>query len=167
MTPIRSWKRIAAIGCTHGDHVDWKVYEHCIAFMTRYKAEIRVHLGDVFDTAAFRSGARGTKDESRPIAPDYNAGIRAIEMLKPTHVTDGNHDVRLLDLATCSSAIVAHAAMSLWADYQGVLRKLGAKTKGYDVIHGWFKIGGHYWGHGYQYNESAVRDTAEMLGAPV
>lgn len=167
MTPLRAWKRIAAIGCTHGDHVDWKVFDHCVAFMDRYKAEHRIHLGDVLDTAAFRSGAKGTKDEARPIAPDYNAGIKALEKMRPTVITWGNHDVRLLDLMDHPSAIVSMAAGSLWNELQSVAKRLKAKTVPYDIEDGWIKIGGHYWGHGYQYNESAVRDTAEMLGGPV
>jgi len=160
MTPIRSWKRIAAIGCTHGDHVNWDVFKHCVAFMDRYKAEYRVHLGDVLDTAAFRSGAKGTKDESRPIAPDYNAGIRALQLMRPTHITWGNHDVRLLDLMDHPSAILSHAAGSLWNELQALAKKLGAKTRDYDIDDGWFTFGDTDWGHGYAFGLQCLRDTA-------
>jgi hypothetical protein len=161
------WERIVAIGCTHGNLVHKEVLDSALAFVDRYKPTIRVHLGDLLETTAFRSGARGTKDEGVEIAPDYAAGIDLIERYQPTHITWGNHDVRLLDLATSPSAIVSHAAGTLWNQLVSKADEVGAKTKPYDIELGWFRIGGHYWGHGYMYNVSAVRDHAEMVGGPI
>lgn len=136
-------------------------------FVDRYKPDLRVDLGDILDTAAFRSGARGTSDEAREIAPDFNAGVKWIRRYRPTHIAWGNHDIRLLKLATAPQAIVAHAATQLWNDLQLTADEVGAKTVPYDIELGWFKFGGYYYGHGYMYNVSAVRDHAEMLGGPV
>jgi len=158
------WRKIVAIGCTHGNLVHPLVLDSVMAFSDRYKPEIRIHLGDLLETTAFRSGARGTKDESVEIAPDYAAGIDLIKRWEPTHITWGNHDVRLLELATNPSAIVSHAAGTLWNQLVATAEEVGAKTRPYDVINGWFEIGAHSWGHGYMYNVSAVRDHAEMLG---
>lgn len=62
---------------------------------------------------------------------------------------------------------MAYAAGKLWNSISDTVRKLKAKTRDYDIEHGWFEIGGTYFGHGYFYNESAVRDHAEYLGGPV
>jgi len=164
---IQTYRRITAMGCTHGDLVHPAALDSALGFVERYKPDIRVHLGDLIDTAAFRSGAKGTSDEGQEIAPDYAAGIDLLQRYRPTHVTWGNHDVRLLDLATHPSAIVAHAAGTLWNQLVATAEEVGAKTRPYDIELGWFRIGGHYWGHGYMYNVSAVRDHAEMLGGPV
>jgi hypothetical protein len=46
-------------------------------------------------------------------------------------------------------------------------RKLKCKTRDYDFETGWFEIGGVFYGHGFWWNDAAVRDHAEYLGGPV
>lgn len=71
----RKWKRLLAVGCSHGIHADSRAIEAVIKFREDYKPETCVHLGDFCDTAAFRAGARGTNDESEPIQPDVDGGL--------------------------------------------------------------------------------------------
>jgi hypothetical protein len=156
-----------AIGCSHGELANQEILKQVLEFKDRWKPDIRIELGDVVDTAAFRSGARGTPDESKRPEPDELAALRWMDHYEPSHVAWGNHDIRLLDLQSSANAIVSYAAGKLWTSLTDKARKLKARTVDYDYERGWFEIGGTLWGHGYFYNEAAVRDHAEYLGQPI
>lgn len=162
---VRKRKRVMAVGCTHGDLIDTRLRKQVLDFKARYRPEVRFDLGDDVDTAAFRSGARHSKDESRPIAPDFNAGVRWLEDYEPTHLSWGNHDWRVYELQDHYNAQVAELSRRLWTDLNNAAKH--AKKVPYDFEHGWFEMGGVAWGHGYWFNEAAVRDHAEYLGMPV
>lgn len=163
----RSWKKIVSVGCSHGDMANKKSQQQVLDFCDRFKPDIRVELGDVVDTAAFRSGARGTPDEATKVEPDEFAAISWLERYHPNFITWGNHCDRLRSWQSSPNAIVSYAAGKLWNQLEETARKLKAKTRDYDFATGWFEIGGTFWGHGYWFNEAAVRDTAEYLGGPV
>jgi len=164
---VRKWSRILACGCSHGDLANKERLAEVLAFKQTYKPKYVVELGDLMDTAAFRSGARGTADESVPVAPDTLAACDWIRALEPTHVAYGNHDWRLRHWMEHPNAILSHAATVVWNALDDTVKSVGAITVPYDIDDGWFKLGAHYWGHGYMFNEHAVRDHAEMLGGPV
>lgn len=164
---IKRYKRVMAIGCTHGELANKEILKQVLTFRKKFNPDIRFDLGDIVDTAAFRSGARGTPDESQSPEPDEFSALRWMDQYEPTHIAWGNHDARLLDLQSSPNAIVAYAAGKLWTSLTDKARKLKAKTKDYDYEHGWFELGGAFWGHGYWFPESAVRDHAEYLGGPV
>lgn len=161
------WRRIMAQGCSHGDLANGKIQKQVLAFKEKFKPEIRVELGDLVDTATFRSGARGTPDEGVKIEPDELHALSWMKRYEPTHITFGNHDHRLLELQNSPNAIVSYAASKLWNSLTDTARKMHTKTRMYDIEDGWFEIGGYYWGHGYMFSENAVRDHAEYLGGPV
>jgi len=162
----RKWSRVTAIGCTHGDLVDPTRLDEVMAFVHRFEPKLRFDLGDLIDTAAFRHGAKGTQDESHPIEPDRIAGVEWIKRYKPTHISWGNHDWRLVEWRSHHNAVLAFAAGVVWNALEDAARDVGAKTVPYDLDDGWFYEGGMYWGHGYWFPESAVRDHAEYLGGP-
>ena len=164
---VHKWKRVMAIGCSHGDLADQRILKEILAFKDQFRPEIRFELGDLIDTAAFRSGARGTPDENKHIEPDEFAATSWLERYEPTHISWGNHDWRLQKMMQSQNAILAYAAGTLWESLQKTARKLKAKTRPYDLEDGWFEMGGTYWGHGYWFNEAAVRDHAEYIGGPV
>lgn len=165
--PIRRWKRVMAIGCTHGDLVHHQHLADAMEFKRRYRPEVRLHLGDIVDTACFRSGAAGTADEARSPRDDMSAAARLIEEYRPTHLAWGNHDWRLHELMNHPKAIVATLAGQLWSDLNNRLEKIHCKTVPYDIQDGWFVEGGVAFGHGFMYSMQALRDHAEMLGRPV
>lgn len=156
-----------AIGCSHGELANANIQKQVLEFRDRFKPEVRFELGDIVDTAAFRSGSRGTPDEGKAIEPDEFSAISWLQRYEPTHIAWGNHDARLVELTHSPNAIVSYAASSLWSKLTDCAGKLKARTKEYDYEHGWFEIGGYFWGHGYWFNEAAVRDHAEYLGGPV
>ena len=164
---VRTWRRVVAVGCTHGYKASLPRLKEVLNFCDRYQPEIRFELGDLVDTEAFRSGAKGTADEGKDPRPDQAHGLDWLDKYRPTHIAWGNHDVRLLELSNHPSAIVAYAASTLWGQLAGKADELKAKTVPYDIGKGWHHLGGVFWGHGYMYNVNAVRDHAEMLGGPV
>lgn len=164
---IRKYRRVVAIGCSHGNLANRSIQKQVLDFVKRFDPEIRFDLGDVMDTAAFRSGARGTRDESENVGGDQLAAVRWLQQYQPTHLAWGNHDVRLLEWMDSSDAVVAHAAGCVWNELQTAVNKLKCKTVPYDYERGWFEMGGTFFGHGYWYPETALRDHAEYLGGPV
>ncbi len=163
---IRKWKRIMAVGCKHGEYVHPTIHKQVLKFKRSYDPHYRMELGDICDTTNFRGGAKGTKDEGADPEADYLSGVRWIEQYEPTHIAWGNHDIRLYDSMDSPNGIVAKLASQLWNGLQDTAAKVHAKTVPYDIDDGWFELGGYFWGHGYMYNESAVRDHAEFLTGP-
>jgi hypothetical protein len=164
---VQKWRRFMALGCTHGDLADPSRLDEAIAFRDRFQPEIKFDLGDVADTRAFRSGARGSKDGASDPVPDRNAAAGWIRRYEPTHLTWGNHDWRLVEWQNHPDAVVAFAASLIWEELQKAVREVHAKTRPYHIEKGWFKMGGVHWGHGWMFNQNAVRDHAEMVGGRV
>lgn len=164
---VQKWKRVMAIGCTHGDLAQLDIQQDVLDFKERFKPEVRFDLGDIVDTAAFRSGAKGTSDEGKEIEPDEFAAITWLKRYEPTHISWGNHDWRLIEMQNSPNALVAYAAKKLWGSLRDTVSSLKSETVEYDYEHGWFEMGGTFWGHGYWYAETCVRDHAEYLGGPV
>ncbi len=54
----------------------------------------------------------------------------------------------------------------MWSNLTDAAGRVGAETVPYSIRHGWFRLGGVAWGHGFMYNLSSLRDHAEMLGMP-
>lgn len=163
----RRWRRVMAIGCTHGDLIHDQSMADALEFRRRFAPQVRFHLGDVVDTACFRSGAAGTPDECRSPRNDMSAAEGLLDAYEPTHLAWGNHDWRLHELSHHPKAIVATAAGQLWDTLTGKLKRLKCATVPYDIAEGWHHLGGVAWGHGFMFNQQAVRDHAEMLGCPV
>lgn len=164
---VRPWKRVLAIGCTHGEYVHPRLLSQIYALTKSFKPDYRLHLGDLVDTAAFRGGAHNTPDEYRPLRKDYADGVALIKEWQPTHIAWGNHDWRLEEATRHPNNIKAFAAQVLWTGLNDAAREVGAQIRPYHIEDGWFSLGGYDWGHGYMFNEQALRDHAEMRGRPV
>jgi hypothetical protein len=164
---IRKWKRVCAVGCTHGELVNPAIRRQVLDFRRRFQPEIRFELGDLMDTTCFRAGAAGTKDESKSPRDDQAAALRWLREYEPTHIAWGNHEWRMYRLMEHPKAIVATLAAQMWNSLTDAAAKLHAKTVPYNLRHGWHYVGGVAFGHGYMFNEMALRDHAETLGCPV
>lgn len=167
MAHLRKYKRFMAIGCSHGSFLDNKAFEAVLKFKRTYKPETRVHLGDVCDYAAFRSGATGTKDEAAAIGPDIIAGSRVIGEFQPTDVLIGNHDERVWKLSNHPNAIIAHAASCSRNEFLTACQKAKVKrlVDHYDINRSWIELGDTKVLHGFGMGgENALRDMAEHFG---
>jgi predicted phosphodiesterase len=166
----KEWKKIMAVGCSHGNMADPKALDAVCNFRDAFNPDVCIHLGDSIDTAAFRSGAQGTPDESEDIEPDLESGFNFIERFEPNVWLMGNHEDRLWRLAEHPSAIVAKAARDIIKDIYQVAGKLHAKVIPYLGIWngvpgpGMVEYGRVKYLHGIFYSENASRDHAERFG---
>jgi hypothetical protein len=158
------WRKIMGAGCNHSVFACQQAQDAVLGFRERYKPDVCIDLGDVHDFTAFRSGAKGTKDESANVELDYQAGVEWLRRYHPTHRCNGNHDHRIYKLLDSNNAIVAHAAGKVAEDIRRVDAENGTVVRPYKRRENWFEFGGTLWGHGFMYNMQALRDHAEHFG---
>jgi len=161
---VRRWKRILAVGCSHGHYAQPEAVDAVLRFRKDWKPATCVHLGDFTDMAAFMSSAKGTTNEKEPIAPDVDGGIQFLKALRPTLVFAGNHEARLWRAANHQNAIVAECARHVIERIQTCCAILRAQFVEYRGIWEWRQIGGYKYMHGSFFNENATRDHAEAFG---
>jgi hypothetical protein len=160
----RKWKKLLAVGCSHGNMIDPEARKAVLDFRDKWKPDSIIHLGDFVDTACFRQGAKGTSDESEPIAPDFEEGLRFLKDLRPSLIFNGNHEARLWRFANHHNAII----QELSKDLIDRIRTRAALCKA-EFVEGWSirdyrTIGNFKFMHGYMYGENACRDHAEAHG---
>ena len=153
-----------AVSCSHGQYADLTSLDEVIRFKEAWKPDTTMHLGDALDFTALRGGALGTKDESASLEDDFSAGTQFLERLEPTHFFLGNHEDRVTRLIGHHNAITARAASSVMGEISDLCRKLGARIIPYDNEQGWVQLGDTLFGHGYMFNQTAIRDHAETFG---
>lgn len=160
-------KRWVAFGCAHGEHVDRAAFDQMLTFVSNFKPQVRICLGDVWDTTAMRGGATGTADEGADVEADWMAGVRILEEYRPSVFFHGNHEARIARLLDHGNALVRYAAEQVSKSLSRLCRELRCEVVPYDIEAGWRQLGNCYFGHGYMFNQSAIRDHAEMLGGNV
>jgi len=153
-----------AVSCSHGNHVDKVAAAAVCKFREAWKPSMVVHLGDFVDTAAFRSGAKGSSDESTPIGPDIDAGCKFLQELRPTMVITGNHEQRLYRLQDHHNAIISDCAMSIVSRLQKQMKQLKAEYVENWSIRDYRMVGNYKLMHGFTFSENAGRDMAESMG---
>jgi hypothetical protein len=163
----QQWRKFVAVGCYHSTFACKMASDAVIGFVDRYKPDTRIDLGDVHDFTAFRGGAKGTKDEAADITSDYKAGHEWLKRYRPTHRCHGNHDHRIYKLIGHQNAIISHAAGSVAESIREVDEENGTIVKPYKRRGVWFKFGDTLFGHGFMYNQMAIRDHAEHFGKSV
>lgn len=160
---VRPWKRVLAFGCNHSEHADPAAVGKLIEFKRRWKPDITIHLGDNWDSAAFRSGAKGTTDESAPVLPDLEEGFSFLERVRPNFLTLGNHDARFFDHLDHHNAMVQMCAQEVVRRIETTCSRLKIKTTPYDVEKNWVQFGGYHFGHGFSYGAGYLRTTAQVM----
>ena len=123
-----------------------------------------MHLGDFWDATALRSGAKGTKDEAADISKDTDAGVKFLLELEPKWVFTGNHDARVQEWHNHPNALKAFVSCKMNQALYDAKHLLKFEIIRYDIDEGWRQLGNYLFGHGYMYNEMAIRDHAEMVG---
>ena len=165
MNIVRPWKRVMAVGCSHGPYIDPAAKEAVLRFRRNWvrpgKGDRVVHLGDFTDLSAFMSSAKGEGD---PIRPDIDAGLGFLDELKVTDALGGNHEARLWREMESRNEIVQLAATVLVEKIEARMRKLRATFLPYRGVWDHLRIGNFKFTHGTVYGENATRDYAEMHG---
>lgn len=163
----RRWRRWMATGCLHSVYACREYQRNVRAFKKDFRPDRHIELGDVLDTACLRGGARGTKDETEPLEPDVRAALNWIREMEPSDWMLGNHDTRVVELIDHPSAIVSELSRRLWSDMQAAAGSVKCKIHHYDIETGWLRVGDMFMGHGFMYNQTALRDHVEMVGGKV
>lgn len=164
MNVTRSWKKLFAVGCSHGGLIDPVARKAVLTAKERWKPHKTIHLGDFVDTAAFRAGAKGTSDESEPVSPDFEAGLLFLKDLGANLIFNGNHEIRLWRLANHHNAIISELSKNLVERIETRAKLNKAEFVADWGMRSWRKLGNYSFGHGYIFSENACRDHAESHG---
>lgn len=158
------WKRFLALGCSHGQYADPESLSEILRFKREFKPHTTMHLGDALDFTAFRAGAKGTKDATERIEFDLDAGLDFIKELRPNVYFLGNHEDRINRFIGHPDAITSYAAAKVMNEVSETCRKMRTQIVPYDNELGWLRFGDALFGHGYMFNQNAIRDHAETFG---
>jgi DNA repair exonuclease SbcCD nuclease subunit len=167
MNPVRNWKKIVAIGCTHGELMLPAAGAAVLKFNETFKPSHRGHLGDAYDLPALRTGAKGTADEMAPIHSDITAGKNFLRAFRPTFFTAGNHDfVRVDRLLSDHRALVKEAARDIYDKMMQPLKEAKTRVFQWNIWESW-EMGGFKFNHGFIYGQNYIRKTAMHRGNSV
>ena len=160
-----NWKRFLAVGCSHGYLADPKALETVIKFKKSFKPQIRCHLGDFTDQAAFRTGAAGSRDETASIEDDITHGLNFLKEFSPTILLNGNHEQRLWELADHHNEIISKAAKAVINEILTFANRQKCQyVTTYDINESWVQFGDYKMIHGWMFSENALRDHCEHFG---
>ncbi len=166
MNYIRRGRRLMAVGCSHGAHISRAADDYVCSFAQDFMPHHRLHLGDAFDTTAFRRGARGTADGASSVGADISAGEAFLRRYEPTVLFMGNHEDRPYNLCGDPCALIQKAAMAMVKELESLCAELHAQMVPYAGTtdpRSWLLFGDTLAGHGFMYNEMATRDHVEMM----
>jgi hypothetical protein len=160
MKTATSWKRVLALGCSHGIYADPDAIAAVLKFKASFRPDYTIHLGDAIDCTAFMSST--VRDGSGdPIEPDVDGGLRFLRQLRPTHFLLGNHEHRLHRLIHSKHELVRFAAAQVLDGITDECRALKCKMIPYTGNSQELVIGNVRFMHGTVYSENATRDHAE------
>jgi predicted phosphodiesterase len=158
----RKYKKFLAVGCSHGELSDPSALDAVLRFQERWRPDTTLHLGDAVDLPAFRSGAAGTSDQSRPVKPDFASGVQFIKDLRPQIYLMGNHEDRLWRLQHSPNAVVAEMASTLVREIEGECKQLKCRVVPYGYKQN-VVLGSYLFCHGTIFTENCARDMAESI----
>lgn len=156
-----------AVGCSHGEFIDPAAEAGVLEFRRRWKPHVLVHLGDAWDFACLRTGARGASedvDRGRPLDPDANRAVDFLGKLEPTHFLFGNHEIRVVELAAHWCARTAALARRVLDEMVSTLRGLHCAYRDTWDMRTHYTFGGYKFLHGTLFGAYYLRDTARALG---
>jgi hypothetical protein len=160
-------KKIVGIGCSHGESIDPVARAGVLAFVERFQPDTRVHLGDCWDFACLRSGARGASldnDRGRRPQPDLDAGIEWVRDYRPTHFLFGNHEARVVQLSRHWEGATAHYAQLVLDQMTGALDSVGSVYRKEWSLTTHYKFGDYKFLHGTLYGAQFLKKTAGAIG---
>jgi 3',5'-cyclic AMP phosphodiesterase CpdA len=163
ITTQTRYKKLVIVADNHGDLICPRTESKLWDVIADFKPEIRVHLGDFCDLAAWR-GAATQEDKQISIASDVDAGLAFIEKFKPTYLTMGNHDYRMFAKAKSSSADTREYAEAQIKKCETMFKKLGTKTFAWGVKTGVLDLWGQRFLHGYSAGITATRTMGLKFG---
>lgn len=163
MNNTQPWKRFLACACNHGNRCDPTSTAEVLRFKRAWKPHFIAHLGDNWDFAALRSGAKGTGDEALSLQDDLQEGKKFLSQLEPNLLFEGNHEARVGRLLEHPNAVYREAGEGIQKEIATHCSKLRAKWVPYDIKYGWRPMGDMLLGHGYMFSENALAKHATVF----
>jgi len=164
-------KRIAICGDTHGDHIDYRCRDAFFEFLSDFKPDTRVHLGDAFDFRALRKGA-SVEEKADNGREDIKEGMaflreyfRTDDMGKNIFIW-GNHCDRILDGMKSSHGPTQSHSMDVWENINKFLksRNVVDPETYYDSRNGVAEEGPFRFLHGYSSAMNAAKEHCSWAG---
>lgn len=151
----------------HGNHMDERAANACLAFTKDFNPEIRVIAGDLWDFAAIRKGA--SEDERKQsMREDYDAGAGFARTFfrggRDNHLMLGNHCVRAWDLLESTDGTKRDLGEMMVADIKALAKQCKADLIPYDSRDGVLSIGHLNVVHGYHTGASACASHSRIYG---
>lgn len=162
MNITRKWKKVLAVGCSHGIYADEGSVRAVLKFRDSFKPDVTIHLGDACDVSAFMGSKLGSGDGD-PIEPDVEGGLRFLNRLRPNHFLFGNHEDRLERLVFSHNELISYAAAQVIAQIGDTCTKLKCKRHSYTGNEQALIIGNVRFMHGTVFSENSTRDMAESF----
>jgi len=158
----KKWRKVMAVGCSHGVLADPAAIKAVLSFRDRFNPEILVHLGDALDMSSFMSKcvSNGSGD---PIEPDIDGGMGFLKELRPTVLLHGNHEYRLDRELQSKNEIVSFAAATILSSMESSCNQMGCRIVPYTGNTQKYVVGNIRFMHGTFYNDPATRDHAEAF----
>lgn len=158
---MERWQYVTDI---HGDLLCEDARSAAFKFRDKFKPEVRIIGGDLFDLRALRNGA-SQEEKEEGILDDVEAGLKFLRDYDATHLLLGNHDYRLVEKAEKNSNGVMRDYCRLLLDkIQDECYLIDCKIYPYDVVRGVLKYGNYKFIHGYCHNIHSAHKAGQAYG---
>ncbi len=158
-------ERWQAVFDIHGDKSCSKAVATALRFRDRFKPQVRVIGGDLFDFGALRNGA-SAEEKVEGIEADVEAGIKFLYDFHPTHFLLGNHDYRIVEKAQKKggNGVIRDHCRLLVGELERHCRELNCKLYPYDVVKGVMQYGDLRIVHGYCHGMNSAKKLGAAMG---
>lgn len=155
------WQYVTDI---HGDLICPKARDAAIKFRDKFKPEVRIIGGDLFDLRALRNGA-SDEEKAEGIAADIAEGLKFLRDYGATHLLLGNHDYRLIEKAErCRNGVLRDHCRQLVEKITDECEVIGCKMYPYDVKRGVMHYANYRLVHGYCHNLHSANKAGLAFG---
>lgn len=160
---VNTWKRFAALGCSHARFLDKEAWNAFMTFREAFKPHFLAHLGDAIDMTGLMGNGIGSGSAGDDLEPDVDTGLVHLRELKPTVFLMGNHEDRAYKLRNSKNPTIGYAAEKICQQIEQTCQKIKCRTIPYTGVFQTYDLADIVFQHGVLFNEMAARDTAEYL----
>jgi hypothetical protein len=160
----KDWRKFVVGFDFHGDKHDPKTKQVFLDFVDRWRPDIRIFGGDLWDFRPLRKGASNDERE-QSMKEDFVAGMQFLKEFGPHHYLRGNHCERLWELAGSGKGVEADYAQHGIGVVEQELRNLKCSMLPYDKRRGVLQLGHLRVIHGFWSGMHADKQAALVYGA--
>jgi predicted phosphodiesterase len=147
----------------HGDMQQGDVVKELYEFTKKFKPDVKIFGGDLFDFRAIRRGASAT-ERADSMALDVELGLDFLNNWRPHVFLRGNHDERLWDTAKyADDGLVRDHAQDGVRSITTKCKLIKCKMLPYNVNTGVYRLGKLSFIHGFHAGIFATKRHAEVF----